>query len=232
MCRPAHNHARTVIQEYVICKVQRNFFAAERIYHICSGKDTFFFGIGCRTYNFALCLNSFHKFTTVRLIFRSRYKLVNNRVFGRDNHIRNTIDCVGTGCINGEGFIRSVYLKFKLCALASAYPVRLHRLNLIGPAAELIYIIQKSLRIIGNLKEPLFKVFLSDLALTAFALSVYDLFVRKHRLTGRTPVHIWFLFICKSVLIQLKEHPLSKFIVFGFCRCDLSVPVIAESETL
>ena len=190
MCRHAHNHARTVIQEYVICKVQRNFLTTERIYHICSGKDTLFFGIGCRPYNFTLGLNPLYKFAAIRLIFRSRYKLVNNRVFGRDNHIRNAIDCVGTGCVNGKGFIRPVYLKFKLCAFASAYPVRLHRLNLVGPAAELIYIIQKSLRIIGNLKEPLFKVFLADLTLTAFALSVYDLFVRKHRLTGRTPVHI------------------------------------------
>ena len=67
---------------------------------------------------------------------------------------------------------------------------------------------------------------MGDLASASLANSALRLFVCKHGVAGRTPVYGSFLAICKSLFVELKEHPLRPLIVVGHARFDFVIPIV------
>jgi hypothetical protein len=64
------------------------------------------------------------------------------------------------------------------------------------------------------------------------ALAVLDLFIGQTGLAVRAEVDGCLRLVGETLLIELKEYPLSPLVVFLAVRGDLAVPVIGESETL
>ncbi len=100
------------------------------------------------------------------------------------------------------------------------------------PARKSIQVVQKSLCIIGNLKEPLFQISLLYRLMTSPAFPIYHLFICCNCLAGWTPVHLSPSSVCQTSLIEEQEKPLCPFIVGRVARCQFSIPVIGYPEAL
>ncbi len=230
MRRHGHYNARAVVQDDIVRKVERDFFLCERIDYIFAGEHALFFYVRACARNLVQMLNLGDELSALRLCLAAGDDLLGERTLGSHNHECGAVECVGSGGVNREHLVTAVNLEVYGRALALAYPVCLHGLYLVGPALEFVYVGKESVGIIGDLKEPLFKILLAHGRLAAFALAVDNLFVRKHGLTGRTPVYILFFLVCEVVFVQLKEHPLRPLVVIGHTGFDLSVPIIAYAH--
>ena len=78
--------------------------------------------------------------------------------------------------------------KVDLGALGATDPVGLHLLNALGPAGELLQVVEQLLRVLGNLVVPLLKVALLRLGAAAPALALGNLLVSQNGLAGGAPV--------------------------------------------
>ena len=101
-----------------------------------------------------------------------------------------------------------------LGAFAAADPVRLHRLDALGPARQLVEVVEQLLRVVGDLEVPLLELALLDHALAAPAHAVADdLLVGEHRRAARAPVHRRGLALDQAALPDLQEDPLAPAVV-------------------
>jgi hypothetical protein len=69
-----------------------------------------------------------------------------------------------------------------------------------------------------------------NFAAAAFAFAADNFFVSENDLTGGTEVNAHFLFVSKAAFEELKEDPLSPFIIVGIGGVDLSGPVEGKAE--
>ena len=107
----------------------------------------------------------------------------------------------------------------------------MHELGLFGPI-ELVDAIEQFVGVSGDFEKPLIEVFVGDLASASLANSALCLFVGKHGVAGRTPVYGSFFAICKSLFVELKEHPLRPLVVVGQTGFDLVIPIVHSADTL
>ena len=166
--------------------------------------------------------------------------LLDQLVFGRENHVRRAEKRVATGRVDGYQIGRLFGL-FD-CSIVTAEadpevdertgrladPVALHLLDAVGPV-ERVEILEETLGVLGDLEHPLAHGLADDRMVAALGASVNDLLVRQDRTEGGTPVHRHFGNIGEALLVELLEDPLRPLVVLRIRRIDLAVPVVAEA---
>lgn len=95
--------------------------------------------------------------------------------------------------------------KVDLGALGATDPVSLHLLDALGPAGELLQIVEQLLRVLGDLVVPLLKVALLGLGAAAPALALGDLLVGQNGLAGGAPVDRVLLAIDQALFPHLQR---------------------------
>ena len=122
--------------------------------------------------------------------------------------------------------------KVDLGALGAANPVGLHLLDALGPAGELLQVVEQLLRVLGNLEVPLLQVALLGLGAAAPALTLGDLLVGQNGLTGRAPVDRVLLAVDQALFPQLLKDPLTPAIVVGAAGLDHAIQIVGEAHAL
>ena len=151
--------------------------------------------------------------------------LIDERAFGSENDVGHAEYGVRS---RGEHFERQIfadYFELHFSAVTSSDPVLLHEFGLFGPI-EFVDAIEKFVCVRGDFEEPLIEILVSDLTAASFAHAALRLFVGKNGVAGRTPVDGCFLAICKTVFVELKEHPLRPLVVVGKTSLYLIIPVV------
>ena len=105
----------------------------------------------------------------VGLVLGARDELAHERVLGREQEERAAEQRVGARGEHGDALVgrlavRVAQREVDLGALAAADPVRLHRLDALGPARQLVEVVEELLRVVGDLEVPLLELALVDLA--------------------------------------------------------------------
>ena len=151
-------------------------------------------------------------------------------MFRSQHHISHPVYGIHTGCVDFNSVFHSFYCKAELCTGGTANPVLLHGLNAFRPAFQLIQILEQSVCISSNLKEPLREVLFHYRILTAPASAFFYLFIGKNGVTGVAPVNLCFLLISQSAFIENFKQLLGMLIVIFATGQYFSVPVIGQSQ--
>ena len=122
--------------------------------------------------------------------------------------------------------------KVNLGTLRATDPVRLHLLYALGPAGELLEVVEQLLSVIGDLEIPLLKIALLGLRPAAPALALGHLLVGKNGLARRAPVDRALLAVNETALPELLENPLTPTVVIGIARLDQAIHVVGEAHAL
>ena len=141
-------------------------------------------------------------------------------------------DEVVLGRLGGRFAVGPAQRERDLGALGAADPVRLHLLDALRPAVQLVQVVQELLGVVGDLEVPLREVALLHRAVAAPALAFGNLLVREHRLAVGAPVHGAVTALHQALLPHLEEDPLAPAVVLGVARHHGAVPVVAEAHAL
>ena len=170
------------------------------------------------------------------------HQLHEARVLGREQEERAAEQRVGTrgehrddvvfGGLGRRFAVGAAQHEVDLGALGAADPVRLHLLHALGPAVQLVEVVEQLLRVVGDLEVPLSEIALLHLAVAAPALALGDLLVRQHGLAVRAPVHRAVAALHQPALPELQEDPLAPAVVLGVARHHGAVPVVREAHAL
>ena len=122
--------------------------------------------------------------------------------------------------------------KVDLGALGTTDPVGLHLLDALGPAGELLQVIEQLLRVLGNLEVPLLQVALLGLGAATPALALGDLLVGQNGLAGGAPVDRVLLAVDQTLFPHLLKNPLTPAIVVGAAGLDHAIQIVGEAHAL
>ncbi len=156
--------------------------------------------------------------------------LFKQRMLRGDDHICHAEEGVRSGGVDGY-IVLGVGLEGELRAGGAAYPVLLLDLDALD-VIQIVQIVDKALGVLGDGEHPLALLLADDLAPTALAYAVNDLFICKHALAAGAPVDGHGGLIGKTLLEHLEEYPLRPFIILGVSGIHRSVPVKAVAEHL
>jgi hypothetical protein len=117
-------------------------------------------------------------------------------------------------------------------AHALADPVRLHRLDALGPPGHPVEVREQLLGVIGDLQVVAGDLALLDERAGAPPAAVDHLLVGEHRLVDRVPVDDLRLAVGDALFEHLQEHPLVPAVVRRVAGGDLARPVDREPHRL
>src|SRR6266550_4495481 len=128
---------------------------------------------------------------------------------------------------------RSIKLEIHQCAFAAADPVALHGANFFWPALQFFQITQQLLCILCDSQEPLLKfALLDDGVFMTPATARNHLLICQYGGAFGTPVHLAFLPVSKSTLVELQKEPLIPLVIFRQASCNFARPVVGEPQAL
>ena len=220
--RNAHDRARAVRIDDIVAYPDGYAFAVDGIYAVSARESARLFARGAHSVYLGdlgagelICLH---------LGFAiGRGELVHERMFGRENDVRNAEDRVGARGEHAE-LVAAFTGEFYLSARAVPDPMALHGFCLFRPV-KLVKVAQKLVGIGGYLEKPLREVFSHHLRAAAFAMTVHDLLVGENGVAGSAPVDGRFFAIGKPRLVKLQKYPLRPFIIVGHAGLDFVVPI-------
>ena len=165
------------------------------------------------------------------LVLRALDELVQTSVLGSQDKEGDAKEGVGTRGEDGD--LALVALdglailvaqgKVDLGALGAADPVGLHLLDALGPAGELLQVVEQLLRVLSNLVVPLLKVALLGLGAAAPALTLGDLLVGQNGLAVGAPVDRVLLAVDQALFPHLLKDPLTPAVVVGAAGLDHAI---------
>ena len=174
------------------------------------------------------------------LVLRTLDELVQTSVLGGQDKEGDTEERIGTRGEDGD--LALVALdglailvaqgKVDLGALGATDPVGLHLLDALGPAGELLQIIEQLLGVLSDLEVPLLKVALLGLGAAAPALALGDLFVGQNGLAGGAPVDRVLLAVNQALFPQLLKDPLTPTVIIGAAGLDHAIQIVGEAHAL
>ena len=174
------------------------------------------------------------------LVLRALDELVQAGVLGSQDKEGNAKKGIGTRGKDGD--LALVALdglailvaqgKVDLGALGATDPVGLHLLDALGPAGELLQVVEQLLRVLGNLVVPLLKVALLGLGAAAPALALGDLLVGQNSLAGRAPVDRVLLAVDQAFFPHLFKDPLAPTVVVGTAGLNHAIQIVGEAHAL
>ena len=174
------------------------------------------------------------------LVLRALDELVQTGVLGSQDKEGHTKERVGTCGENGDLALvaldgLAIFIaqgKVDLGALGAADPIGLHLLDALGPAGELLQVVEQLLGVLGDLVVPLLKIALLGLGAAAPALALGDLLVGQNGLAGGAPVDRVLLAIDQALFPQLLKDPLTPAVVVGAAGLDYAIQIVGEAHAL
>ena len=238
--RNGHNGAGTIVGHDVVGNPHGDLLAVDGVHNVAARKGTMLLEGALGTLNSRDMLGVLDDLGHSLLVLRALDELVQTGVLGSQDKEGNAKERVGTGGEDGD--LTLVALdglailiaqgKVDLGALGAADPVGLHLLDALGPAGELLQVVEQLLRVLGNLEVPLLQVALLGLGATAPALALGDLLVGQNSLAGGTPVDRVLLTVDQALFPHLLKDPLAPAIVVGAAGLDHAIQIVGEAHAL
>ena len=151
----------------------------------------------------------------------------------RQEHRRATENCIHSRGENAERLPDAGHGEIHKRPLGFTDPVSLHSQHALGPADQLLHVLEQLVSIGRGLQKPLLEFTLDDRRLLMPpATAVYHLLVGEHGFALRAPVHAAFLPVGEPTLIHLQEEPLVPAVVFRNAGSHFPPPVVAHPQAL
>src|SRR5699024_3618593 len=151
-----HDRAVSVAGQDVVGGPDGHAFAVDRVGRMASQEHPGLGTFGGLTFHVGQCgdlgtvlLERFSLFGCAQLVGQ----------FGVDRHHEEggSVHCVGSGCVDGDGFVASFDLESLVGTGVATDPVTLHGQHVVGPATvvDLVHVVQQALGVLGDLEVPL-----------------------------------------------------------------------------
>ena len=235
-----HDGAGAVVGNDIIGNPHGNLLAVDGVHHVAAGKGTVLLECALGTLDGGDMLGVLDDLGHGLLVLRALDELVQTGVLGsqdKEGHAKQ-----GVGTRGEDGDLALVALdglailvaqgKVDLGALGAADPVGLHLLDALGPAGELLQVVEQLLGVLGNLEVPLLQVALLGLGAAAPALALGDLLVSQNGLAGGAPVDRVLLAVDQALFPQLLKDPLTPTVVVGAAGLDHAIQIVGEAHAL
>ena len=235
-----HDGAGAVVGHDVIGNPHGDLLAVDGIHHVAARKGAVLLEGALGTLDGRNMLGVLDDLHDRFLVLRALDELVQTGVLGSKDKEGHAKERIGAGGEDGDlalvALDRLAILvaqgKVDLGALGAADPVGLHLLNALGPAGELLQVVEQLLRVLGNLEVPLLQVALLGLGATAPALALGHLLVGKNGLAGGAPVDRVLLAVDQALFPHLLKDPLAPAVVVGAAGLDHAIQIVGEAHTL
>ncbi len=229
----AHDSAGAVVGQHVVSDPDRQLLSREWIDHTGADGDTPLGSVVAGAFQVAESCDLLLKATHgIRVI--SIEELIHQRMFRSQHHVTGSGQRVRPGGEHreGGGWI-SGDRKGDLGPLRSADPVGLHGADTLGPAVELIQVLEQCLGVVGDAQKPLIQLPLlhQGPGTPGSAVGIH-LFVRQHRLVDGIPVDRRVLAVRQPTVKEFKEQPLGPAVVIAVAGRLFAIPVDGQSETV
>ena len=236
----SHDGAGAVVGNNVVGNPHGDLLAVDRVHHVAAGKGTVLLEGALGTLDGGDMLGVLDDLGHGLLVLRTLDELVQTRVLGSQDKEGDTEERVGSRGEDGDltlvaldGLAIPVAQgKVDLGALGTTDPVGLHLLDALGPAGELLQVIEQLLRVLGNLEVPLLQVALLGLGAAAPALALGDLLVGQNGLAGGAPVDRVLLAVNQALFPQLLKDPLTPTVIIGAAGLDHAIQIVGEAHAL
>ena len=235
-----HDGAGAVVGNDIIGNPHGDLLAVDGVHHVATGKGTVLLEGALGTLHGRDMLGVLDDLGDGLLVLRALDELVQARVLGSQDKEGDTEERVGTRGEDGD--LTLVALdglailvaqgKVDLGALGATDPVGLHLLDALGPAGELLQVVEQLLRVLGNLVVPLLKVALLGLGAAAPALALGNLLVGQNGLTSGAPVDRVLLAIDQALFPHLLKDPLAPAVIIGAAGLDHAIQIVGEAHAL
>ncbi len=188
MTRNSHDGAGAIPHKHVVCNPNGYPLPIGGIDGMSADKDAGFFTIQRLAFDFTFGDGHFNVIShPVSMLIGGEF--LHKRMFWSQHHKRCAIECIRARRKNFNFVIVTVDFETQASPFTATDPVLLHELHPFRPVLQLIKIIQKFLRVIGDLEKPLSQILLRDIGMAAFAGAIHHLLVGEHSFAARTPVH-------------------------------------------
>src|SRR5699024_1373906 len=163
-----------------------------------------------------------------------RAQLVGQLGVDRHHEEGGSVQCVGSGGVDGDGFVASLDLEPDVGTGGATDPIALHGQHVVGPATvvDLVHVVQQALGVLGDLEVPLVQAAPDHFGAATLTPALDDLFVGQHGLVLGAPVDQAFLAVGQPTLEEPVEQPLVPLVVLGIAGVDTSGPVHADAVAL
>ena len=182
-----HDGAGAVVHEHVVGDPDRDQPAVDRVLDVAARERAVLGALPYLPLDGGLACGAGDDLVDGVGIRRARDQPSDERMLGREQEERAAEQRVGARREHGDALVGGLVglvaeRELDLGAFAAADPVGLHALDALGPAGQLVEIVEEPLRVVGDLEVPLLELALLDHALAAPALAVADdLLVGEHR---------------------------------------------------
>ena len=235
-----HDGAGAVVGNDIIGNPHGDLLAVDGVYHIAAREGTVLLEGALGTLDGRDMLGVLDDLGDGLLVLRALDELVKTGVLGsqdKEGHAKK-----GIGSRGEDGDLTLVALdglavlvaqgKVDLGALGATDPVGLHLLDALGPAGELLQVVEQLLGVLGNLVVPLLKVALLGLGAATPALALGDLLVGQNGLAGGTPVDRILLAVDQALFPHLLKDPLTPAVVVGAAGLNHAIQIVGEAHAL
>ena len=230
MGRYGHDGAGAVFIKDIVRDPDRHSFAGERMDGIAAGEHAQLFRRFRRAVDVVLVLHLFNESADLIGLRIAFDQLRHEGMFRREHHVGDAVHRVHAGRVDGDRIVHAFHFEGELRARGTADPVALHRLDAFRPARHMIEISQQTVRVGGDLQEPLGQVFLHHRRLAAPAAAFFDLFIGEHRVAALAPVDLRFFFVGKASLVENFKQFLGMLVIIFAAGEHLPVPVVGQPQ--
>ena len=235
-----HDGAGAVVGNDIIGNPHGDLLAVDGVYHIAAREGTVLLEGALGTLDGRDMLGVLDDLGDGLLVLRALDELVQAGVLGSQDKEGDAKKGIGSRGENGDltlialdGLAIPVAQgKVDLGALGATDPVGLHLLDALGPAGELLQVVEQLLRVLGNLVVPLLKVALLGLGAAAPALTLGNLLVGQNGLAGGAPVDRVLFTVDQALFPHLLKDPLAPAVVVGAAGLDHAIQIVGEAHAL
>ena len=235
-----HDGTGTVVGNDIIGNPHGDLLAVDGVYHIAAREGTVLLEGALGTLDGRDMLGVLDDLGDGLLVLRTLDELVQAGVLGSQDKEGDAKKGIGTRGEDGDLALIALdglailvaQGKVDLGALGATDPVSLHLLDALGPAGELLQIVEQLLRVLGDLVVPLLKVALLGLGAAAPALTLGDLLVGQNGLAGGAPVDRVLLAVDQALFPHLLKDPLTPTVVVGAAGLDHAIQIVGEAHAL
>ena len=235
--RDGHDRASAVIGHDVVGNPHGDLLAVHGVHDVAAGERAVLLAVALGALDGAHLGSGLHERHDLGLVFRAGDELGHELALGSEQEEAASEERVGARREHGDRLavvfaLGGKELEIDLGAFRAADPVGLHLLHALGPAVELVEVVEQLLCVVGDLEVPLREVALLDSAVAAPAFTFRDLLVCENSLAVGAPVHRGLAALDKPALPELQEDPLAPTIVLGVARNDRTVPIVGQAHAL
>ena len=235
-----HDGAGAVVGHDVVGNPHGDLLAVDGVYHIAAREGTVLLEGALGTLDGRDMLGVLDNLGHGLLVLRALDELMQAGVLGSQDKEGDAKKGIGTR--GKDGNLALIALngltilvaqgKVDLSALGATDPVGLHLLDALGPAGELLQVVEQLLRVLGNLVVPLLKVALLGLGAAAPALALGNLLVGQNGLAGGAPVDRVLLAVDQALFPHLLKDPLTPTVVVRTAGLNHAIQIVGEAHAL